>query len=72
VDELNLNVVAQGNVTLMNNGKASFRMPTVRNSKRPGAGKLYRYNNIRRALARRTRRICPAIEQNRQSVIIKK
>jgi len=41
VDELNLNVVAQGNVTLMNNGKASFRMPTVRNSKRPGAGKFY-------------------------------
>jgi len=31
VDEFNLNVVAQENVTMMNECKASFRMPTVRN-----------------------------------------
>jgi tetraacyldisaccharide-1-P 4'-kinase len=30
VDELNLNVVAQGNVTMTNKGKATFRLPTVR------------------------------------------
>jgi hypothetical protein len=36
-DELNLNVVAQENVTMMNKGKASFRMPTVRKLARRGA-----------------------------------
>jgi hypothetical protein len=40
VDERNLNVVAQVNVTMMNKSKASFRMPTVRNSKRSGASKF--------------------------------
>ena len=30
VDEQNLNVVAQENVTMTNNGKATFRLPTVR------------------------------------------
>ena len=30
VDELNLNVVAQGNVTMINKSKATFRLPTVR------------------------------------------
>ena len=42
VDEHYPNVVAQGNVTMMNKGKATFRLPTVR----PGGSEFRRLADI--------------------------
>ena len=56
VDEHNPNVVAQGNVTRMNKGKATFRLPIVRNLHVPAQEKSKSYNKDSLALARRARR----------------
>ena len=56
VDEQNLNVVAQENVTMMNKSKASFRMPTVRSLNIPAQEKSETCNKSRLTLVSRARR----------------
>ena len=57
VDELNLYVVAQGNVTMTNKSKATFRLPTVRETPRLRRRSYYLGNT--RHSPRTTRRTPP-------------